>query len=125
MSLAENVQKKLEAYRADGSHCHASGLHRQKRTSLAIITRDGRRWNMPWAHLFFSYFDAQPGAESIHLSYRTHEVTVEGEHLQELAAEIERSEVEWMQACKEASDQARDSDRPIITKITVSEKGKL
>ncbi|MBC2593505.1 hypothetical protein H5P28_04445 [Ruficoccus amylovorans] len=80
---------------------------------------------MPWAHLFFSYFDAQSGAENIHLSYRTHEVTVEGEHLQDLAAEIGRSEVEWMQACTQASDQARDSDSPFITKITVSEKGKL
>jgi hypothetical protein len=96
-----------------------SAQQQQRHGVLRIELRSGRTWLLPYGHWQHAHLEKLEGLEQLTIQFTSHEVRIEGEHLQEVLLELQAGNVEVL---REGADRFQTlTGAVIIRAIAVTE----
>lgn len=119
-----NLQQALELRRASrrlpGDYCSTeSGIA----STLSLYLWSGEAWVLPWSALICAWYDETEEREKIVLSFAHHEVTVLGQNLDPIVADIAGLRLQCLR--EQAGEYAGRSEtgKTVVAKITITDPG--
>lgn len=78
-----------------------SGQQQHRHGVLRLELRSGRTWLLPYGHWQNAHLEKLVGLEQLTIQFTSHEVRIEGEHLQDVLLELQSGNVEVLRESTE------------------------
>lgn len=89
--------------------------------ALRVELADGTFLILPYPHLGFAKLSSDEAAETLLLTFSSHEITIVGRKLRDLALAVQKLSADWIREVPKRYSQLVEQDSPVIETILVKE----
>lgn len=89
--------------------------------ALRVEMADGALLILPYPHLGFAKLSSDESSETLLLSFSSHEVTILGRKLRDLALAVQKLSADWIREVPKRYAQLLEKDSPVIETISVKD----
>ena len=91
----------------------------RNRVCLRIETCKGETFLLPYQHFVLAHFHRQGDGEILTISFASHQLRLEGRHLEEILAALQEYAVDWIAATPARYEALVEGDSAMIAKLEV------
>lgn len=89
--------------------------------ALRVDLQNGTFFVLPYSHFAFAHFERKEDAETLRVSFTTHDVRVSGRHLRELGIALQKLAVDWIREMPARYAALAEKGGAIIERIEIAE----
>ena len=89
--------------------------------ALRVDLQNGTFFVLPYSHFAFAHFERKEDAETLRVSFTTHDVHVSGRNLRELGIALQKLAVEWIREVPTRYAALAEKGGTVIERIEITE----
>lgn len=119
MSLKQSTKESAHSRSATQERVPACWGRQRDRDCLRIETCEGETFILPYQHFVLAHLQRQSADEILTISFASHQLRLEGRHLEEILAALQEYGVDWIASTPARYETLAEGDSAMIAKLEI------
>jgi hypothetical protein len=119
MSIKQSNREAVASQNGSTNSAPACWQRERDRDCLRVEMRPGEVFLLPYQQFVLAHLQQEDGKDVLGISFSSHQLTLEGRHLDEIISALQDFAVDWLSPTPARYRSLRDESSAMIAKITI------